>query len=235
MKELNKRKEGFIFINLVDFDMLYGHRNDVVGYAGALEEFDAWLPRLINILGEQDLLIITSDHGCDPTMPGTDHTREYALLLVYGAGIKAGIDLGIGGSLADAGQSIGVTIENDFDLKRGQVICGVQQPPQIQERIRSHIFWLSCERFNLGDCLRIKCGTFEEKCKIEQIIERMDSSTLQIIDGSSSNIDEMQVGKVVISIERPMVVEDFNTIQELGRFVLLRNNQVCAGGIITKQ
>ncbi len=103
---LKQLKTGMIFANLVDFDMLYGHRNDVAGYARALQEFDEWLPRLINNLGEQDLLIITSDHGCDPTTPGTDHTREYALLLVYGAGIKSGVDLGTGGSLADVGQSV---------------------------------------------------------------------------------------------------------------------------------
>ncbi len=116
-------KAGLIFANLVDFDMLYGHRNDVVGYARALEEFDAWLPKLTNILGEQDLLIITSDHGCDPTFPGTDHTREYALLLVYGPGIKAGIDLGTGDSLADVGQSIAAAL-GITALDRGESFWG---------------------------------------------------------------------------------------------------------------
>ncbi len=103
---LDKYSPGLIFANLVDFDMLYGHRNNVTGYAQALMEFDEWLPRLTNKLEKQDLLIVTSDHGCDPTHPGTDHTREHALLLVYGPGIKPGINLRIRQSLADVGQSI---------------------------------------------------------------------------------------------------------------------------------
>jgi phosphopentomutase len=106
IKCLTKSEKGLIFANLVDFDMLYGHRNDVVGYARALVEFDKWLPQLMDNLSVRDLLIITSDHGCDPTHPGTDHTREYALLLVYGKGIKSGVNLGVRESFADIGQTI---------------------------------------------------------------------------------------------------------------------------------
>ena len=95
---------GLLFVNLVDFDQLYGHRNDVEGYAGALEAFDGWLPNLR--LRGADALIITADHGCDPTTPSTDHSREYTPLLVYGEGVQPGVNLGTRGSLADIGQTV---------------------------------------------------------------------------------------------------------------------------------
>lgn len=98
-------ENGLIFSNFVDFDMLYGHRNDFEGYAKALEEFDANLPQIMACLTEDDILIITADHGNDPTTPSTDHSREYTPLLVYGEKVK-GIDLGIRGTLADIGATI---------------------------------------------------------------------------------------------------------------------------------
>jgi phosphopentomutase len=99
-------KAGLIFVNLVDFDMLYGHRNDVEGYAAALEEFDRWLPGFASVVEPGDLVIFTADHGCDPTTPGTDHTREYVPLLVWGPGVRGGVDLGVRASLADIGQTV---------------------------------------------------------------------------------------------------------------------------------
>jgi len=95
-----------IFVNLVDFDQLYGHRNDIEGYARALEEVDGWLPSLMDKLGDGDLLILTADHGCDPTVPGTDHTREYVPLLAYQPHRPQGGDLGLRGSLSDIGQTV---------------------------------------------------------------------------------------------------------------------------------
>lgn len=92
---------GLLFTNLVDTDMKYGHRNDVAGFAACLEEFDRRLPEIIRLLGEDDLLIITADHGCDPAYPTTDHTREYVPLLVWGLGLKEGVDLGTRASFAD--------------------------------------------------------------------------------------------------------------------------------------
>ncbi|MGE5391700.1 MAG: phosphopentomutase [Deltaproteobacteria bacterium] len=97
---------GLIFANLVDFDQSFGHRNDPGGYARALEEFDQELPGIMERLRPEDCLIITADHGCDPTMPGTDHTREYVPLLVYGDGMKAGVDLGTRLSFADIGATV---------------------------------------------------------------------------------------------------------------------------------
>lgn len=102
---------GLCFINLVDFDMKYGHRNDVSGYAAALSEFDAWLPGFMNELRADDMLIITADHGCDPGDTSTDHTREYTPLLVLGKGVRP-CDLGIRKSFAD----IAATAEEFFGV-----------------------------------------------------------------------------------------------------------------------
>nr|MBA3570811.1 phosphopentomutase [Pyrinomonadaceae bacterium] len=103
---LKAESRGLIFSNLVDFDMLYGHRRDTEGFARALEHFDSRLPEIEAAMGDGDLMFITADHGNDPTYPGSDHTREYAPLLVYGKGARAGVDLGTRDSLADIGQTI---------------------------------------------------------------------------------------------------------------------------------
>jgi len=110
---LNKNSRGLIFSNLVDFDMLYGHRRDVEGYAKALEYFDARLPEILDALRADDLLIITADHGNDPAYQGSDHTREYTPLLVYGKSAEQNVNLGTRQSLADIGQ----TIAENFDLQ----------------------------------------------------------------------------------------------------------------------
>lgn len=104
---MGQEKPGFIFTNLVEFDMVYGHRRDVVGYAKALEKFDARLPEIIAAMHADDVLMITADHGCDPTHTGTDHTREYVPLLVYGEAVKAECNLGIRDSFADLGATVG--------------------------------------------------------------------------------------------------------------------------------
>jgi phosphopentomutase len=103
---LARVKEGLVFSNFGDFDTLWGHRNDSAGFARGLEAFDRRLPQLYEALSECDCLIITGDHGCDPTMPGTDHTREYTPILVYGRKLAGGVDLGTRASLADIGQTI---------------------------------------------------------------------------------------------------------------------------------
>jgi len=110
---LHEDSRGLIFSNLVDFDMLYGHRRDTEGYARALEHFDARLPEIEAAMRDGDLMMITADHGNDPTFPGSDHTREYAPLLVYGKSARPGINLGTRDSLADIGQTIAET----FSLK----------------------------------------------------------------------------------------------------------------------
>ncbi len=110
---LHDNSRGLIFCNLVDFDMLYGHRRDTEGYAKALENFDARLPEIEAAMRVDDLMMITADHGNDPTFPGSDHTREYAPLLVYGKSSRQGMDLGIRRSLADIGQ----TVAENFGLR----------------------------------------------------------------------------------------------------------------------
>jgi len=98
------------FVNLVDFDMLYGHRRDVVGYAKALEDFDRWLPEFENAMQPGDVAVITADHGCDPTRNGSDHTREYVPVLMFGPGIK-GASIGKRETFADIGQSLAHHLE----------------------------------------------------------------------------------------------------------------------------
>jgi phosphopentomutase len=116
LKAMDAVERGLIFVNLVDFDMLYGHRNDVDGYARALQEVDAWLPSLEAKLGEDDLALLTADHGCDPTTPSTDHSREYVPVLTYGKKARGGVALGLRRSLSDLGQTVaenfGTRIEN---------------------------------------------------------------------------------------------------------------------------
>ena len=103
---LDETAQGLIFTNLVDFDQNYGHRNDVEGYANALEEFDRWLPSLTAPMKETDLLIVTADHGCDPTTSSTDHSREYVPLLAWTPARSQGADLGTRATLSDVGQTV---------------------------------------------------------------------------------------------------------------------------------
>lgn len=110
-------ESGLIFTNLVEFDSVWGHRNDAKGYKEGLEQFDERLPEIIRALRDEDVLIINADHGCDPTTEGTDHTREYIPVLVYGKNIKGNVDLGVLDSFADIGQTIADILEcNDLEV-----------------------------------------------------------------------------------------------------------------------
>ena len=111
IEQLNNEKE-LVFVNLVDTDMLYGHRNDIQGYKNALEEIDRYLAKIISIMKDDDILIITADHGCDPTVEGTDHTREQVPVLMYGANVQVK-NLGVRKSFAD----ISATILKYFDIE----------------------------------------------------------------------------------------------------------------------
>lgn len=117
---------GLLMINLIDYDMAYGHRKDAVGFGRAMEEFDVWLPQLCQKMQPEDLLVISADHGCDPTTPGTDHTREYVPILAWAKVMRAGVALGDRQSFADAGATIadyfkisGVTAGESFLDKLG--------------------------------------------------------------------------------------------------------------------
>ncbi len=115
---IKKESSGIIFTNLVDFDTKFGHRNDTKGYANALKSFDSYLPNIIDALKEDDVLMITADHGCDPTTPGTDHTREFIPILVHGRNLGSPNNIGIRMTFADIGASIAEYLDLD------QVLCG---------------------------------------------------------------------------------------------------------------
>ena len=112
--EIKNSSEDLIFVNLVDFDMLYGHRNNIEGYAKALEEFDSKLPEIMENLRDDDILIITADHGNDPSTPSTDHSREYIPILIYGKNLNKNVDLGIRETYSD----ISATILDLFNLPK---------------------------------------------------------------------------------------------------------------------
>ncbi len=121
---LAQRTDGLIFANLVDFDMLYGHRKDVEGFARSLEEFDELLGSLLTKLERGDLLLITADHGCDPgpVNPTTDHSREYVPILIYGVGAAAGVNIGVRATLSDMGQTVAENFEGR--ILRGESFLG---------------------------------------------------------------------------------------------------------------
>jgi phosphopentomutase len=112
LKAMREQAHGLVFTNLVDFDTLYGHRNDVPGYARNLELLDTRMPELLGALRENDVLVLTADHGCDPADTSTDHTREHVPLLVRGPRVRPGVDLGVRSTFADLGQ----TLADNFGL-----------------------------------------------------------------------------------------------------------------------
>lgn len=116
LEYIKEDTRGLIFTNLVDYDMLYGHRNDIKGYANALVEFDRRLPEIMDALKDEDVLFITADHGCDPTTPSTDHSREHIPVLVYGKNIKSGVNLGTRKQYSDIGRTIAELLGIDADI-----------------------------------------------------------------------------------------------------------------------
>lgn len=114
---MKKDFKGLLFANLIEFDQIYGHRNDARGYADALEAFDRFIPQILENLKSEDVVMIVSDHGVDPTTESTDHSREFSPLLVFGKNIKSNVDLGIRGSYAD----VGATIAEIFTLEPPQI------------------------------------------------------------------------------------------------------------------
>lgn len=113
LKFMAQKNKGLIFTNLVDFDMVFGHRNNPQGYKQALEEFDNRLPEILSAMKDNDMLIITADHGCDPTTPSTDHSREHVPVIIYGKGIREDINLGTRKTFAD----IACTIADVFNAE----------------------------------------------------------------------------------------------------------------------
>ena len=116
LKFMKEVSEGIIFTNLVDFDMVFGHRNDVSGYANALEAFDKRLPEILEAMKEDDIIFISADHGCDPTTVSTDHSREYVPILVYGKHVKEGVNLGTRKTFADLGKTVADYLNLNTDI-----------------------------------------------------------------------------------------------------------------------
>jgi len=132
---LNQVGSGLVFTNLVDFDMLYGHRLDALGFGRALEEFDRWLPALLSALADDDLLLVTADHGCDPTTPGTDHSREHVPLLAWHRRLAAGRDLGVRESFADVAATVAAAF--GLDWTAGRSLLGDLAGESREERARA--------------------------------------------------------------------------------------------------
>lgn len=134
---------------------------------------------------------------------------------------------------AEAGKSIGITIEDKLFIDRGNVIVHNGDMPTITNKINANIFWMDGIPFKKGESLRLRCATQEVFCEIEKIDRVINSSTLELIAGDAAEIKNREVANIVIKTDKPVIVESFNKIEELGRFVLEREN-TCAGGIITE-
>ena len=127
LQAMEEDYEGLLFVNLVDFDSVYGHRRDVKGYAAALEAFDAAMPEIVKRMGPEDLLMLTADHGCDPVHSGTDHTREYIPIVAWGRNLAANVDLGVRDTYAD----ISATVLDFFGIPN--TLCGTSFLPLMRK------------------------------------------------------------------------------------------------------
>ena len=134
---------------------------------------------------------------------------------------------------ASAGESIGVTVEDSLFLDRGYVLCQPGQEPVLTDTFRASIFWMSKKEFNRGERILVRCATQETSGKIETISRRINSSTLEIIEEEANQLRDLEVGEVTIKTKTPIAVKTFQDVQELGRFVMVRDENICAGGIIT--
>jgi len=131
------------------------------------------------------------------------------------------------------GESTGITTEEPVFLDRGNVICELGREPSVSDTFRANVFWISKKEFNKESRIILKCATQEVTCKVEKIEKRINSSTLELIKKDADVIKNLEVGEVIIKTKKPIVVEPFNKVQELGRFVFVRDENICAGGIIT--
>ena len=132
-----------------------------------------------------------------------------------------------------ASESIGFTTTDSVFLDRGNIVCLPGAQPQLTDTVSANIFWMSKEDFNKEKKLTLRCATQETSCKIESIKERINSSTLEVIQQNAEVIKNLEVAEVVIKTKKPIAIKNFNDVQELGRFVLVRDENICAGGIIT--
>jgi sulfate adenylyltransferase subunit 1 (EFTu-like GTPase family) len=135
---------------------------------------------------------------------------------------------------AAAGECIGITTADSVFLERGNVVCLPGKEPAITDRLPASIFWMTRQNYEKDQKLTIRCATQETTCRIESINRRIDSSTLEVIGENADTIKNLEVAEVVIKTKKPLAITNFNDVQELGRFVLVNNENICAGGIITQ-
>ncbi|MBW8035368.1 MAG: adenylyl-sulfate kinase, partial [Planctomycetes bacterium] len=135
---------------------------------------------------------------------------------------------------AVASESIGMTTEDAAFLDRGNVVCTPGNEPYITDTIAANMFWMSKRDFNSNTKLTMRCATQEISCKIEKIIKRINSSTLEIIGENSDTVKNLEIAEVIIKTKKPIAIKNFNDVEELGRFVLVHDENICAGGIITQ-
>lgn len=136
-------------------------------------------------------------------------------------------------NICSAGESIGITTGEPVFLERGNVICEPGKEPSLADTFSANLFWMAREGFNKQERITLKGATQEIYCKVEKIARRMNSSTLEVIEENADRLEPLEVGEVVIKTKRPIVLKRFNELEELGRFVLVRDENTCAGGIIT--
>jgi sulfate adenylyltransferase large subunit len=134
---------------------------------------------------------------------------------------------------AVAGECIGLTTADSVFLERGNVVCLPGAEPTSTNKVSANIFWMAKQDFNRTQKLNIRCATQETNCKIERINKRINSSTLEVIEEDAEVLKNLEVAEVIIKTKRPLAIRDFNDVQELGRFVLVHDENICAGGIIT--
>ena len=132
-----------------------------------------------------------------------------------------------------AGESIGITTTEDVFLERGNVICAPDKEPSLTDTFCANLFWMVSAELDKHQRITLKCATQEVSCKIAKILKRMDSSTLEVIEENADKLRNLEIGQIIIKTKRPIVVQSFNALEELGRFVLVENEDTCAGGIIT--
>ncbi|MCK4353164.1 GTP-binding protein [candidate division WOR-3 bacterium] len=130
------------------------------------------------------------------------------------------------------GESIGITIQDPIFLERGNIICEPGKELSLTDTFKANVFWMIKEDFKKDESITLRCATQEILCKVEKIEKRIDSSSLEVIEENSNKLKNLEVGKIVIKTERPIAIKTFNDIQELGRFVFVKGNDICAGGII---
>jgi len=131
-----------------------------------------------------------------------------------------------------AGESIGITTQDPIFSDRGNVVCVEGFEPKLTDKFKANVFWMSKKPFKREEKITIKCATQEVYCKIEKIIKRMDSSTLEVIQEDAQKLKNLEVGELIIKTDKPIALTSFNEVEELGRFVFVKNEDVCAGGII---